>query len=134
MKKLRVMIVEDDGVIAGLLGELIEALGHKVCASEASESGAVAAADRSKPDLMIVDANLQNGSGIGAVETITGIRYVPHIFVTGDAKTVRTLKPHATVLQKPYFEFDLVLAIQSALSGPTAARREAAVKAHPKNN
>ncbi|MGO9390486.1 response regulator [Rhodoblastus sp.] len=121
MKMIRVMIVEDDGVIAGLLGELIEALGHKVCAREASESGAVAAANRSKPDLMIVDAYLQNGSGIGAVETITGVRSVPHIFVTGDAKAVRMLRPHAIVLQKPYFECDLVIAIRAALGEPKAA-------------
>ena len=49
-------------------------------------------------------------------ETITDIGHVPHIFVTGDAKTVRSLKPNATVMQKPYFELDLVLAIQSALN------------------
>ena len=116
MKKLRVMIVEDDALIAGLLGELIEALGHLVCASESSERGAVAAARRSRPDLMIVDAHLRDGSGIGAVEAITGVVPVPHIYVTGDAKAVRILKPEATVLQKPYFELDLVVAIQSALA------------------
>ncbi len=116
VKKLRVMIVEDDSIIAGLLAELIEALGHEVCASESSESGAVAAARRSRPDLMIVDAHLQQGSGIGAVDAITGDGHIPHIYVTGDAKAVRTLKPDATVMQKPYFELDLVLAIQSALT------------------
>ncbi len=119
VKKLRVMIVEDDGMIASLLGELIEALGHEVCAIESSESGAVAAARRSRPDLMIVDAHLQDGSGIAAVETITGNGHVPHIYVTGDAKAIRTLKPNATVMQKPYFELDLVLAIQSALTTAT---------------
>jgi CheY-like chemotaxis protein len=119
MEKLRVMIVEDDEMIASLLGELIEALGHEVCAIESSESGAVAAARRFKPDLMIVDAHLRDGSGIGAVEAITGVDPVPHIYVTGDAKTVRILKPDATVLQKPYFELDLVLAIQSALTTAT---------------
>ena len=116
MKKLRVMIVEDDALIASLLGELIEALGHRVCAIESSERGAVAFARRSRPDLMIVDAHLQDGSGIGAVEAITGFDPIPHIYVTGDAKAVRSLKPHATVLQKPYFERDLVTAIQSALA------------------
>jgi CheY-like chemotaxis protein len=121
MKKLRVMIVEDDALIAGLLGELIEALGHRVCAIESSERGAVAAARRSRPDLMIVDAHLQDGTGIGAVEAITGADPLPHIYVTGDAKTIRMLKPDATVLQKPYFELDLVVAIQSALTKATAA-------------
>ena len=44
MARIRVMIVEDDKTIAGLLAELIEAFGHEVCAIESSESGAVAAA------------------------------------------------------------------------------------------
>ena len=116
MKKLRVMIVEDDIIIASLLGELIESLGHDVCAIESSESGAVASARRLKPELMIVDAHLRDGSGIGAVESITARDHVPHIFVTGDAKSVRRLKPGATVIQKPYFEHDLVDAIESALA------------------
>ncbi|WP_294532723.1 response regulator [uncultured Rhodoblastus sp.] len=116
MQKLRVMIVEDDEMIAGLLAELIEALGYEVCAVESSENGAVAAARHSRPDLMIVDAHLQNGSGMGAVDRINGSETISHIYVTGDAKTVKILKPDATVLQKPYFELDLVLAIQSALT------------------
>lgn len=115
MEKLRVMIVEDNVIIADLLGELIAALGHEVCATEFSESGAIAAARQFKPDLLIVDVHLQDGSGIGAVEAILAASHVPHIFVTGDAQAVRTLKPDATVVQKPYFELDLVLAIQSAL-------------------
>jgi CheY-like chemotaxis protein len=119
MNKLRVMIVEDNALIATLLAELIEALGHRVCAIEASERGAVAAAGREKPNLIIVDAHLQEGCGLKAVETITSFGPVPHIFVTGDAHSVRTLRPDATVLQKPYFEPDLVLAIQAALSPAT---------------
>ena len=70
MKKLRVLIVEDNRVIAGLLAELIEAIGHEVCGVESSERGSVVGARRLKPDLMIVDAYLQDGSGIGAVEEI----------------------------------------------------------------
>jgi CheY-like chemotaxis protein len=115
MDKLRVLIVEDNGLIADLLAELIEAFGHKVCAIESTESGAIAAAGKLKPDLMIVDAYLEKGSGIVAVDTITRSGHIPHIFVTGDATVVRTLKPTATVLQKPYFELDLVLAIKLAL-------------------
>jgi CheY-like chemotaxis protein len=115
MKKLRVLIVEDNRVIADLLAELIEAIGHEVCGIESGESGSVASARRLRPDLMIVDAHLQDGSGIGAVEAITRDCHIPHIFVSGDASRVRLLKPEATVLQKPYFELDLLLAIQSAL-------------------
>lgn len=118
MNKLRVMIVEDNRLIAELLAELVDAMGHDVCAVESSESGSVAAARRLRPDLMIVDAHLLEGSGIGAVEAITRDVHIPHIFVSGDACAVRLLKPRATVLQKPYFEQDLRLAIRSALATP----------------
>jgi CheY-like chemotaxis protein len=109
------MVVEDDAIIGGLLAELLNALGHEVCAIEASESSAVAVAGRSKPDLMIIDAQLQDGSGIRAVETINRFVHIPHIFVCFNASRVRAIKPDSIVLQKPYFESDLVLAIQSAL-------------------
>ncbi|MGO8832945.1 MAG: response regulator [Roseiarcus sp.] len=109
------MIVEDDAIIGSLLAELLKALGHEVCAVEASESSAVDVAGRSKPDLMIVDAQLQDGGGIRAVETINRFVHIPHIFVCFDASRVRAIKPDSIVLQKPYFERDLVLAIQSAL-------------------
>jgi CheY-like chemotaxis protein len=115
MEKLRVMIVEDDVIIAELLGELIVALGHEVCATEFSESEAVAAARRFRPDLMIVDVHLQDGSGIRAVDTILAASHISHIFVTGDAHAVKMIKPDSTVVQKPYFEIDLVLAIQAAV-------------------
>ena len=115
-KKLRVLIVEDDSSIADLLAELIEAFGFEVCAIEAGESGAVAAAGREKPDRMIIDAYLEEGSGIGAIETILAFGPMPHFLVSGDARSVRALRPLETVLQKPYFECDLILAMQRALA------------------
>jgi len=71
MDPLNVLVVEDDAMIAELLAEVIADLGHVVCGIEATEEGAVAAAARCKPDLMIVDAQLGLGSGVDAVETIT---------------------------------------------------------------
>jgi CheY-like chemotaxis protein len=119
MKKLRVMIVEDDGLIAELLAEVIEGFGHEVCAIEAGERDAIAAAAREKPDIMIIDVNLRQGDGLKAIETILAFGPMPHVLVSGDATNVRNRRPHATVLQKPYFEGDLTLAMQKAL-GATA--------------
>jgi CheY-like chemotaxis protein len=116
MNKLRVLIVEDNWLIADLLAEMIEAIGHEVCGIETGERGSVASARRLRPDLMIVDAQLQEGSGIGAVDAIEREFRIPHIFVSGDVSKVRRLKPEATLLQKPYFEFDLLVAIKSALA------------------
>jgi DNA-binding response OmpR family regulator len=68
MKALRVLVVEDDALIAMLLSELLAGMGHDVCATAASEAEAVIAAIRYDPDLMIVDAGLGRGSGVSAVE------------------------------------------------------------------
>jgi two-component system, response regulator PdtaR len=115
-KLLRVLIVEDEAVIGMLLKETIQSLGHTVCGIANTEDDAVAQADRFQPDLMIVDAGLRIGSGVSAIETIEQTRRVPHIFVTGDARKVQALRPGAIILEKPFFNDDLVMAIERALA------------------
>ena len=74
MKALRVLVIEDDALIAMLLSELLASMGHDVCAIAASEVEAVSAATRYDPVLMIVDARLGRGSGVSAVEEILSER------------------------------------------------------------
>ena len=89
MKALRVLVIEDDALIAMLLAELLAGMGHDVCATAATEAEAVIAATRYGPDLMIVDAGLGRGSGVSAVEEILRAGPVAHVFVSGDAERVR---------------------------------------------
>jgi DNA-binding response OmpR family regulator len=119
MKALRVLVVEDDTMIGMLLADVLAEMGHDVCAIEATEADAVAAAVRCKPDLMIVDARLGDGSGVSAVEEILRAGFVPHVFVSGETSSVQALRPDAVVIQKPFREPDLARAIQRAL-GATA--------------
>jgi CheY-like chemotaxis protein len=53
MEALRVLVVEDDALIATLLSQLLAGMGHDVRATAATEAEAVVAASRYKPDLMI---------------------------------------------------------------------------------
>ena len=115
MKRLRILIVEDDRMIAFLLGEVLRGMGHAVCGSEGSEDEAIAAALRCKPDLMIVDAHLGDGSGVAVVDAVVKNGPVPHLFVSGDVIRIKKLRPDAIVIQKPYFENDLARAIQQAM-------------------
>jgi two-component system, response regulator PdtaR len=115
MKPLRILLVEDDAVVGMLLAELLGVMGHEVCAIESGEADAVAAAARSRPDLMIVDVSLSDGSGVSAVEEIRRTAPVPYVFVSGDPSPVQTLRPDAVVIQKPFRERDLAIAIQRAL-------------------
>ena len=70
MKPLRILVVEDDVMIGGLLAETLEDLGHFVCAVETNAANAVAAAALHHPDLMIVDVGLGEASGLAAVKEI----------------------------------------------------------------
>jgi CheY-like chemotaxis protein len=121
MKALRVLVVDDDAMIAMLLADMLAGMGHDVCAIEATKGGAVAAAIQCRPDLMIVDARLGNESGVSAVEEILRKGFIPHVFITGDISTVRALMPDAVAIQKPFDEFDLVQAIQRALGATVAS-------------
>jgi two-component system, response regulator PdtaR len=107
--------VEDDAMIGMLLAEMLETMGHDICAIEATEADAVAAAVQFRPNLMIVDVRLDDGSGLAAVEEILRTGPVPHLFVSGDTSRVRALRPGAVVIQKPFRQSDLARAIQCAL-------------------
>ena len=98
----KILIIEDDALIGLLLSELLEGFGHKICAIVSTEIDAVTAAVEFTPDLLIVDANLRQGSGISAVRQITSTCHVPYIFATGDPYSVTAAMPEAIVIGKPY--------------------------------
>ncbi len=119
MNALRILVVEDNAVIGMLLSLTLKAMGHEVCAVETSEEGAVAAALRCRPDLMVVDAALGQGSGVRVVETILRSRHVPHIFMSGGV--VQTVTDGSIVLRKPFAEAELALAIDRAVTAFSGA-------------
>jgi CheY-like chemotaxis protein len=121
MEPLRIMIVEDDAMIALLLDAVLRDMGHEVCASETSEGEAIAAALRCGPDLMVVDENISGGSGMAVVDAVLENGPVPHLFVTGDARRIQALRPDAIVIQKPFFEVDLARGIQRAMARESAS-------------
>jgi CheY-like chemotaxis protein len=112
---LSILIVEDESAIAELLSDVLAGMGHEVCAIAGSEGEAVAAAAAHHPDLMIVDVGLGKGSGVVAVEQILRTGHIPHVFVSADMSTVRTLRLRSVVMQKPYREAELGWAIERSL-------------------
>jgi len=116
---LRVLLVEDDGVIGGLLTELLSSLGHQVCATAQTEAEAVAAAARHGPDLILVDITLKQGDGVSAMRRIAETRHSPHVFMTGGGR--RDVPEGAVILQKPFCESDLLRALGQAIAVPAAA-------------
>ena len=66
---MRVLIVEDDAIIAMHLAMLVAELGHEVCATAASAAAAIALAALHNPDVVLMDIRLAQGSsGIDAAQ------------------------------------------------------------------
>ena len=114
----RVLIIEDEAVIAMDLSDLITGAGHDVCAMETTASGAVAAAKRERPDLVLADIQLaDNSSGIDAVKEILASFSVPVIFITAfPARLLTGGRPEPTFLiTKPYSPDMVRAAVSQAL-------------------
>ena len=116
MNMLRILVVEDDAMVAMFLSMTLEQMGHNVCAIEATEWGAVKAASALRPDLIIVDAGLSSGDGVSAMERILEAGPMPHIFASGDLARVTARRPDALVIQKPFNEAELEQAIRGAMA------------------
>ena len=116
MNAIRVLLVEDEALLGKLLGEVLEGMGYVVCAIEATELDAVAAAARLLPDLMLVDIQLACGNGVAAMETILLRGFVPHVFYSGDIAGVRASRPSAVAIQRPFRVPDLARAFHRALA------------------
>jgi CheY-like chemotaxis protein len=104
MKGLRVLIIEDDPIIALLYEDVLIELGHEVCASECTQAGVIAAASRHQPDLIIADMRLTEGRGIDALKAIMTSGFVPHVFISGDRLALTQANTAAVTLQKPFDE------------------------------
>jgi CheY-like chemotaxis protein len=130
MDRLRILVAEDDALIAMLLDDVLAGMGHEVCATESTQAGTVAAAARCSPDLMIVDARLGGGSGVLAVDEILKSGFIPHVFTSGDIAALRELEGRAVVIEKPFHAPQLAravtMAMEPGLRRPTLSREEPA--------
>ena len=79
----RVLIIEDEPLIALDIETLVTDIGHSVVGIAATRSAAVAIAKETKPALILADIQLGDGSsGIDAVNDILKELSVPVIFIT----------------------------------------------------
>jgi CheY-like chemotaxis protein/DNA-directed RNA polymerase specialized sigma24 family protein len=114
----RVLIIEDEPVIALDVAESVKSLGHKVTGVAVRASEAIAMAKATPPGLVLADIQLKDGStGIAAVHEILKSIDVPVVFVTAFPERLLTgeaLEP-AFVVTKPFDDTTLKVAISQAL-------------------
>ncbi|MDB5374306.1 MAG: Response regulator receiver protein [Belnapia sp.] len=115
----RVLIIEDEPIIALDIQELVERCGHSVVGIAATEAEAVAIAKAERPGLVLADINLgAGGDGASAVARILRDLTAPVIFVTAYPERLLTgeaVEP-AFIITKPFDPTTLAVATYQAVT------------------
>ncbi len=119
----RVLIIEDEPIIAMDIESIVRDLGHEVVGIAVTRDEAVEQAQAFQPGLVLADIQLaDDSSGIDAVSDILAEVEVPVIFITAFPERLLTgERPEPTFLiTKPFQESTLKAAIAQALFFDTA--------------
>ena len=111
-----ILVVEDEPLIAMMLEDFLETLGHKVHASCESVEEAVAAAEKGGFDVAILDVNL-NGRNAWPVARKLREKKIPFVIATGGH--VEPPPPEfadAPLIEKPYTVDRVTPALDKALN------------------
>ena len=121
----KVLIVENDSLIALAMQDVLRLVGFNVVSVVASVSDALCQAEITRPEVALFDVKLA-----GQRDVIEGARLlremfnIPVVFVTGtlDAELLARAEAvgRAAVLQKPVPSHQIVAAVQNALRSPGA--------------
>ncbi len=130
MDKKKILIVEDEELVARLTRRRVEAMGYTVTAVVRSGEEAIQQAFTTSPDLILMDISLPGKlDGAEAAEQIRAQRDIPVIYITALADDATLLKARQThpfgYLLKPFEDRELHVLIEMTfqLSEEMAARK-----------
>jgi DNA-binding response OmpR family regulator len=111
---LKVLIVEDDLMIADISEDFLVEHGYEVCGIGRTVAQAVALGRRHLPDLAIIDMRLADG-GLGSevAAQLTDLKQLGILYITGNSSSARleNFRGHG-YLAKPYLFADLVRSLE----------------------
>lgn len=109
----RVLIIEDEPLIAMHLESIVEDMGHRCVGIATTHREAVAQAAAASPDLVLADIQLADGSsGIDAVRELLETSSMPVIFITAYPERLLTgERPEPTWLVTKPFDAETIVAI-----------------------
>ncbi|MDP3483900.1 MAG: response regulator, partial [Methanobacteriaceae archaeon] len=120
MSKTKVMVVEDESIVAIDISQRLDSLGYEVSATVSSGEKAIEMAEKTKPDIILMDIVLKgNIDGIEAAEVIGEKFKIPIVYLTAysDEKTLKRAKytgPFGYII-KPFEDRELHSVIEVAL-------------------
>jgi PAS domain S-box-containing protein len=122
----RVLVVEDEALIALTLVDAIRDMGCEVIGPASTVTAALELARTDRPDLAVLDVNLA-GKGSAPVAQALRAMGVPFVYCTGYAEPALQIAPElrATMLTKPIDTGALAAALRGALDEPPVPRPSA---------
>lgn len=117
--ELRVLIVEDEGLVAMNMESALTEDGFRVVGVHDNAADAIDAARRLQPDVILMDITLRDGDGIAAARAVLQQRDVRIIFVSGnsDPQTLaaaQALHP-AGFIMKPFISASFARLVRARL-------------------
>jgi CheY-like chemotaxis protein len=102
VKRLRVLVVEDESIVAMLMEDMLADIGHEVSAVASTVDAAMEQATSGSFDVAILDVNL-DGKPSYSVADVLASRGVPVVFATGYGARAQDHRfADAPVLPKPF--------------------------------
>ena len=120
MEKVKILIVEDEFLVAQDMSNKLERAGYEICGAAGNAPKALQLFNSQMPDIVLMDINLRGvEDGIQTAIKMQNLREVPLIFLTAlydDATTQRAKEanPSAYII-KPFNEKQLNIAIEIAM-------------------
>ena len=112
---VRVLLIEDETLIALLLEDMLTDLGCTILGSASTVEAAIEMMDRTPPDIAVLDINLGGKKSYAVAEALAK-RGVKFVFSTGYADGRLELPwQDRPVLQKPFGQEQLAEALDAAL-------------------
>jgi len=114
------LIVEDEGLVAMNMESTLADSGFRVLAVVDTETEAVEAALRLKPDVILMDITLRVGNGIAAAKTIQRTLNVHIVFVSGNSDPTTLAAAQQTkfsgFIRKPFVTNRLAGLVREAIT------------------
>lgn len=119
-KSLRIVIADNESIIRMDLREMLEEAGHEVVGEAVNGARAVELAQKTRPDLVIMDIKMPEMDGIAAASRISEEKLAPVLLLTAfsQPEIVERAKTSGVLayLVKPVQESSLFPAMEIALS------------------
>lgn len=117
MNKIKVLLVEDEAVLASIVKETLDARGFELTIAANGVEG-WSFFNNNKPDICVIDVMMPRKDGFSLVEDIRKVnKLIPIIFLTAKTQTADVIKGFETgaddYMKKPFSMEELILRLKS---------------------